>query len=72
MKLTACLDKLTCILIEERRGSVVECLTGDQGVAGLSLPVTLHCVLEQDILARLYHLLSTGSTQEDPVLTADV
>ena len=34
----------------ERIGSVVECLTRDQGVAGLSLTASLLCVLEQDKL----------------------
>ena len=34
----------------ERYGSVVECLTGDGGVAGSNLTVSLPCVFEQDIL----------------------
>ena len=47
---------------EERSGSVVECLTQDRGVAGLSL-------IEGAAMypsARHYLLLSTGSIQEVP------
>ena len=45
---------LTC---REHGDSVVECLTQDQGVAGLSLtggPVALRCVLEQDTFIAAY------------------
>ena len=34
----------------ECTGSVVECLIGDPGAAGLSLTAALHCVLKQDTL----------------------
>ena len=49
----------------ERSGSVVECLTQDQGVAGSSLTgVTVLWSLSKTHLS----LLSSGSTQEDPFL----
>ena len=38
------------ILFRVRSGSVVECLTRDQGAAGSSLTASLHCVLEQNTL----------------------
>ena len=37
--------------IEECKGSVVECLTEDRGVAGSSLTVGTACVIEQDTLS---------------------
>ena len=47
----------------ERSGSVVEWLSEDLGVAGLSLTsVTVRCVLEQDTLILA---LSTGSTHRE-------
>ena len=45
--------------IEERGGSVVECLNRDRGVAGSSILIV-------SFSRTLYHLLSAGSTQEDP------
>ena len=32
---------------------MVECITRDRGVAGSSLPMSLHCVPEQDIIIIL-------------------
>ena len=43
----------------ERSGSVVECLSRDQGVVGSGL--TVLCVL-----GKTQSSLNTGSTQEDP------
>ena len=53
-------------ICEERSGSVVECLTRDQGVAGLSLTgCTVLCLQARHF--KVYTLPSTGSTtQEDP------
>ena len=44
---------------EELGGSLVECLTRNEGLQVRVSPEALHFVLEQE-------LLSTGSTQEDP------
>ena len=53
------------LLIRERSGSVVECLTQDQGAAGSShTGVTALWSLSKTHLSQL----STGSTQEDPSL----
>ena len=49
-------------LYEEHSGSEVECLTRDQGFAGLSL-IMGACVVSLSM--ALYHLLSPGSTQKN-------
>ena len=51
-------------IIREHSGSVVKCLTCDQGAAGSSLTGGTHLVVS---LSKTHlSLLSTGSTQEDP------
>ena len=53
-------DILVCDILSS---AVVECLTRDRGVAGLSVTVG-HC--DVSLSKTLYPLLSTGSTKEDP------
>ena len=67
MKMSAASEPLNCfiIVIYDRSGSVVECLTQDRGAGGSSLTgVTALWSLSKTHLSSL----STGSTQEDPSL----
>ena len=44
--------------------SVVECLSLDRRVAGLSLPRCINCLVSMS--KTFYPLLNAGSSQEDP------